>query len=97
MHPGMLLRYLKGKYTVESRNVDAILEKVVPYIEPEDAEHIHQIITQGCPSQLDFDENTMNKLAVIKKGNQQTFEEHPEVVEKTMNKEENNSHVLPFK
>ncbi len=82
---------------MESRNVDAILEKVVPYIEPEDAEHIHQIITQGCPSQLDFDENTMNKLAVIKKGNQQTFEEHPEVVEKTMNKEENNSHVLPFK
>jgi hypothetical protein len=82
MHPGMLLRYLKGEYTGESRNVDAILEKVVPYIEPEDAEHIHRIITQGCPSQLDFDENTMNKLAVIEKGNQQTFEEHPENIEK---------------
>ena len=37
---------------------------------------------QGCPSQLDFDKDTMNKLAVIKKGNQQTFEEHPEVVKK---------------
>ena len=30
----------------------------------------------------------MNKLAVIEKGNQQTFEAHPEVVTKTMNKEE---------
>ena len=40
MHPGMLLRYLKGKYMGESGNADAILERVTPYIEPEDAEHI---------------------------------------------------------
>ena len=39
----------------------------------------------------------MNKLAVIDKGNQQTFDAHPEVVTKTMNKEEKNSHVLPFR
>jgi hypothetical protein len=39
----------------------------------------------------------MNKLADIEKGNQQTFEAHPEVVAKTMNKEEKNSHVLPFR
>jgi hypothetical protein len=97
MHPGMLLRYLKGKYTGESRSVDAILEKVLPYIEPEDAKHIGGIITQGCPSQLIFDEDTMNKLTVIEKGNQQTFETHPEVLTKTMNKEEKNSHVLPFR
>ena len=97
MHPGMLLRYLKGKYTGESRNVDAFLEKVMPYIEPKDAEHIRPIITQGCPSQLDVDEDTMNMLAVIDKGNQQTFEEHPEVAKKKMNKEKKNSHVPPFK
>ena len=78
----MLLRYMKGEYTGESRSADAILEKVSPYIEPEDARHIYRIITQGCPSRLIFDEDTMNKLAVIEKGNQQTFEAHPEVVEK---------------
>ena len=88
MHPDMLLRYMKGKYTGESRSADAILEKFSPYIEPEDARHIYRIITQGCPSQLIFEEDRMNKLAVIKKGNQQTFEAHPEVVEKTMNKKE---------
>lgn len=40
MHPGMLLRYLLGEYNGESRSVDAILEKVSPYIKPEDAKHI---------------------------------------------------------
>ena len=90
----MLLRYLKGEYTGESTNVDAILERVAPYIELEDAEHIHQIITRGCLSQLDVDEeDTMNTLPVIEKGQKQTFKEHPEVVEKTMNKEEKNIHV----
>jgi hypothetical protein len=68
-----------------------------PYIEPEDAKHIGQIIMQGCPSLLNFDKDTMNKLAVIDKGNQQTFDVHPEVAKKTMNKEEKNSHVLPFR
>ena len=33
MHPGMLLRYPKSKYTGESRNVNAILQKVSPYID----------------------------------------------------------------
>ena len=74
-----------------------ILKKVSPYIKPEDARHIYRIITQGCPSLLIFEEDTMNKLTVIEKGNQQTFEAHPEVVAKTMNKEEKNSHVLPFR
>jgi hypothetical protein len=55
MHLGMLLRYLKGKYTGESRNVSAILEKVSPYIDPEDGKHIKRIIKQGCPSLLNFD------------------------------------------
>jgi hypothetical protein len=97
MHPGMLLRYLKGEYTGKSRNIDTILEKVLLYIEPKDAKHIDQIIIQGCPSLLNFDEATMNKLAVINEGNQKTFEAHPEVMAKTLNKEEKDSHVLHFR
>jgi hypothetical protein len=34
---------------------------------------------------------------VLQKGNQHTFLQHPEVTAKAMNKEERNSHVLPFK
>jgi hypothetical protein len=51
---------------------------------------------QGCPSYLDFKEEPVNKLAVIWKGNQHTFLEHPEIARKAMNKEERNSHVVPL-
>jgi hypothetical protein len=88
MHQGMLLRYSKGKYTVETRKVYAILEKVSPFIDPDDVKHIERIIKQGCPSLLQFDKDTLNKLAVINKGNQQMFEAHLEIMENFVNKEE---------
>jgi hypothetical protein len=94
---GMVIRYLKGKYVGESQDADAVLLEVSPHINSKDCEHIKQIIDQGCPSHLDFEEDYENKHYVLQKGNQQTFRQHPEVTAKTMNKEEKNSHVLPFK
>ncbi len=96
LHPGMLIRYLKGEYFGESQDVKKVLTEVKPYVEKKDLKHIKRILTQGCPSQLIFEEESANKLAVIQKGNQQTFLQHPEVVTKTTNKEEKNSHVLPL-
>ena len=40
LHPGMLIRYVKGEYVGESRNVPQIINDVSPYIEQEDATHI---------------------------------------------------------
>ncbi len=40
LHPGMLIRYLKGEYVGESRGVPKILQAVSPYISKEDANHI---------------------------------------------------------
>ena len=37
------------------------------------------------------------KASIIRKGNQATFRMHPEIVTKTMNKEDRHSHVLPVK
>ncbi len=68
-----------------------------PYIKEEDCKHIKCIINQGCPSYLDFEEDYKNKHTVLCKGNQHTFLWHPDVTVKAMNKEERNSHVLPFK
>jgi hypothetical protein len=48
-------------------------------------------------SHLDFGEDYKNKHAGFCKGNQHTFFRHPDVTVKAMNKEERNSHVLPFK
>jgi hypothetical protein len=97
LHTGMVIHYLKGEYVGESRDADKILAAVSPYISEVNCKHIKRIINQGCPSHLDFEEDYNNKHAVLRKGNQQTFLEHPEVTAKAMNKEERNSHVLPFK
>ncbi len=98
LNTGMVIHYLNGEYyTGKSRNADAILAVVSPYIVREDCKHIKQIIHQGCPSYLDFKETYKNKHQVLWKGNQQTFFQYPKVTAKVMNKEERNSHVLLFR
>ena len=97
LNTGMVVRYLKGEYVGESRNSTRILEKVSPYIDEVDCEHIKWIINQGCPSHIDFEENYDNKHMVLRKGNQQTFLQFPEVTAKAMNKEEKNSHVIALR
>jgi len=94
LNTGMVVRYLKDEYVGESWNSKRILEKVSPYIDEVDCEHIKRIIHQGCPSHLDFKEEYDNKHMVLQKGNQLTFLQFPEVTTKAMNKEEKNSHVL---
>jgi hypothetical protein len=97
LHPGMLIRYLKGEYVGEHRDVLAILEAVLLHISENDVNHIRQILMQGCPSKLILGKpNTMNNK-MIAQGNQQTFQLYPEFVTKTMNKEEKNSHLISVK
>ena len=97
LNTGMVVRYLKGEYVGEARDADKILEKVSPYIDEVDCEHINRIINQGCLSHIDFEEDYDNKHMVLRKGNQQTFLQFPEVTAKAMNKEVKNSHVIAFR
>ncbi len=61
----MVICYIKGEYVNESRSSDTILASVSPYINNEDCQHIKRIINQGCPSQLEFEEDYKNKHAVL--------------------------------
>jgi hypothetical protein len=97
LHPGMLVRYLNGEYTGESRDIPVILKKVSPHISKEDAVHVERILTQGCPSKLQISKPSTMKDETIALGNQQTFHMYPGVVTKTMNKEEKNSHLIALK
>jgi len=51
----------------------------------------------GCPSIIDFEESSEMKATIIKKRNQATFKMYPDIVKKTMNKEDRNSNLLPVK
>ncbi len=54
LHPGMVIRYLRGKYVGKNRNVPQILRDVLSHVNDTDAAHIERILTQGCPSRLSF-------------------------------------------
>jgi hypothetical protein len=97
LHPGMLIRFIKGEYIGENRNVPQVLNDVLPYINAVDAEHIERILSMGCLSIIHFEESSEMKATIIEKGNQVTFKMYPDIVKKTMNKEDRNSHLLPVK
>ncbi len=56
------------------------MHDVLPFIDEVDANHIKQILMQGCPSQINFEETLDMKASIIKKGNQVTFKTYPEIV-----------------
>jgi hypothetical protein len=97
LRPGMLIQYVKGKYVGKSRDTSQIINDVLPYINKDNVKHIHWILTNGCPSHIDFEEASDMKSFIIEKGNQATFKMYPEMVTKTMNKEDRHSHLLPVK
>jgi uncharacterized protein YwbE len=97
LHPGMIIRCIKSKYVGESRNVPQILKDISSDVNETDAIHIERILTQGCPLRLNFEETSEMKYSIIQKGNQATFKMNPEIVTKTMTKEEKHSHVLLVK
>jgi hypothetical protein len=53
-------------------------------------------ITRWLPAQLNFKEPSSNKLEFISCGNLKSFVENPQLVQKTMNKEDRNSHLVPM-
>ena len=88
--------YLGGEYTGSGRDVDAILAEIGPHIDPDDFAHIRMILTEGFPSSFIHQESRENKMTLLRRGNQKSVLDYPDIVQKTMNKEERYSHVAPF-
>jgi hypothetical protein len=65
LNTGLVIRNLKGEYVRESRDANAILAMVSHYINDGDCQHMKRIINQGCPSNLDFEEEYENKHMVL--------------------------------
>ena len=97
LHPGMFICYVGGEYVAESRNVKQLLKNISPHVSTEDAEHVRRILTQGCPSRFDFMESSSQKMQIIRRGNQKTIQDYPDIVSESMNKLERNSQVIPIK
>ena len=66
------------------------------HVSTNDFNHMKRILLGGCPFELAFDEPLSNKNEMIQQGNSKSFKDNLELVLKTMNKEEQYSHVLPL-
>ena len=91
---GLVTRYLGGEYTATHRDAHAIINQVRGLISNEDLSHIERIITVGCPSYFNYEESDKNKEVFLKRARSVTLP--IDIVEKTLNKEERNSHIIPF-
>jgi hypothetical protein len=54
------------------------------------------ILLNSCPTQLNFEEPLSNKIKMIKCGNSKSFNNNTALVLKTMNKEDQYSHLIPL-
>jgi hypothetical protein len=54
------------------------------------------ILLNSCPAQLDFKEPLSNKIEMIERGNSKSFNNNTTLVLKTMNQEDQYSHLIPL-
>jgi len=86
LNPGKFVRWMGGEYTGYHCDVKKTLI----------ADHIERILLDGCPVELKYTEPLSNKLEMIWRGNSKSFNDHPELVKKAMNKEDRYSHLVPI-
>jgi hypothetical protein len=96
LDPGKSVRWMGGEYTGYHCDVKKTLVAIRPHVMVEDYNHIERILIDGCPAELMFTEPLSNKLEMIRRGNSKSFDKHPELDKKAMNKEDHYSHLMPI-
>jgi len=96
LDPGKFVQWMGGEYTGYHRDVKKTLIAVHPHVTDKDYDHIERILLDGCLAELKFTEPLSNKLEMIRRGNSKSFNDHPELIKKAMNKEDRYSHLVPI-
>ena len=81
----LVTRYLGGQYTAEWHDVS-----------PEVLGQMEHILTTGCPSYFNWEEDATNKPAFVSWHNLPSVAQHGELVTKMLTKEVRNSHLIPM-
>ena len=85
---GLVARYLGREYMGQYSNFVGTIAILEPHVTADDLCHIKRTLSQGCPQQLVWEETRANKMAALRKGNQKSVTDFPDVVAKALNKEE---------
>ncbi len=92
--PGKFACFLSGKYTGQHWDLRCTLDAIQDHVTSEDYGHIKQILLDGCLAQLTFEGPSSKKLEFISRGNSKSFVENPQLVQKTINKEDCYSYLV---
>ena len=93
---GLVTRYPGGEYTAEWRDVKKIISIFKPFVAPEVLGQMERILTTGCPSYFNWEEDATNKHAFVSRRNLPSVAQHGELAVKTLRKEVRNSHLIPM-
>jgi hypothetical protein len=80
LDPGKFVCFLSGEYTGQHQDVPCTLDAVQDQVTSDDYNHIEQILLNGCPTQLTFEEPLSNKLEFIPRSNSKSFVENLQMV-----------------
>ena len=93
---GLATRYLGSEYTSEWGDVNEIISTCEPIVSPEVLSQMEHIITTGCPSYFNWEEDATNKRAFVSQRNLSSVAQHGDLVAKTLAEEVRNSHLIPM-
>ena len=91
-----LMRMLGNNYTGAHRNVQYIVERVRPHVEPYLLQHLVRVLQTGAPAYMVAETSRENVLKYWRKGNNPSVLMHADQTKKTMVKEERNNYVIPL-
>jgi hypothetical protein len=66
---GRFVQWMGGEYMGQHRDTHSTLAAVRGHVSADDYAHMKQMLLNGCPAQLDFEEPLSNKIEMIKWGN----------------------------
>lgn len=93
---GLVVRYLGGEYTAVWKIMQAIVGAVEDLISSTYLEQMKRVLARGALATFSWEEPTTNRKVCMRRGNNLSIKHNEETVQKTMNKEESRSHIIPF-
>ncbi len=96
MDISLVMRYLGGNYTAAHRNVDNIIQRILPYVDNNLLKHYCRVMTTGCPNVFNPTCSWKNFMTYWEHRNNPSIAKKLNAVMKTMNKEECNNFVIPL-
>jgi hypothetical protein len=96
LDPRRFVRWMGGEYTGQNQDTYSTLAAVKGHVSTDNYEQMKQILLDGCPAQLNFEEPLSNKIEMIDQVNSKSFNANTTLVLKTMNKEDRYRHLIPL-